>query len=306
MKNTRFVFVVVVALGIALSGCSGKTPADQKGQVAVEVNGQPIMAAAFGVRARPDLSGSLLAPVSASDMKTMIDLELLRQAAVQDKLDQDETIHAELAKAPNGVRKILAFAFINKQLSSVPSPTDADISAYYNSNPLQFAQRKHYVLQTCAVKSVVGREAEIKAELARSKKFGDFEQWLKTNKMKYGCVPVSWDSARVDEKLLRKLANVPIGGGVSHEGKDWMSITFVTTIKNDAVTLDQAKAQITKTLLSNRKAAAYVQMIKQLRDKATIEYVPPYTANGMTAKAIVMPGEKDVPGEKVMPGKKEQ
>jgi EpsD family peptidyl-prolyl cis-trans isomerase len=226
-------------------------------------------------------------------MKAKVDLELLRQAAVEDKLDQDEKIHAELAKAPNGARKILASAFINKRLSSVPPPTDAEINAYYNSNPLQFAQRKHYGLQTCVVNPVAGEEVEIKAELARSKKFDELERWLKANNVKFGCAPVSWDSARVDEKLVQKLANVPVGSGVAEEHKDWMSITFVTTIKNDSITLDQAKEQIAKTLMSQKKAAAYAQMTKQLRDRAKIEYVPPYTANGMIREAIVMPGENE-------------
>ncbi len=292
MNKTRFVLGLVVAFGISLSAWSGEKHTEDKGQVAVKVNGQPIKAAAFGFRPGLSPSGLVLAAVSASDMKNMVDLELLRQAAVQAKLDQDEKIRAKLAKAPNRARRTLAFAFINKQLSSVPAPTDADVSAYYNSNPLQFAQRKRYDLQTCVVKSVAGEEVDIKSELARSENFDDFERWLKVNKVQHGCTPVLVDSARADEKLLQRLANVPVGGGIAEEDKDWMSITFLMTMKNDSLTLDQTKAQITKTLMGKKKAATYAQMIKRLREKAKIEYVPPYTANGVTEKALVTLGEK--------------
>ena len=115
---------------------------------------------------------------------------------------------------------------------------------------------------------------------------------MKANKVQQGCVPVSLDSAGVDEKVVQKLANAPVGGSIAGEGKGWMSITFVRDMKRESLTLDQAKAQIAKTLMHKKKAAAYAQMIKQLRGKAKIEYVPPYTANGMTEKAPVMPGEK--------------
>jgi EpsD family peptidyl-prolyl cis-trans isomerase len=293
MNKTRFVVVLIMTLGILQSAWSGEEDKEDKGQVAVKVNGQPIMATAFGFKPGLSPSGLVLAPVSTSDMKSMVDLELLRQAAVEAKLDHDEKVREELAKAPNRERKTLAFVFIRKQLASVPAPTDAEVKAYYNSNPLQFAQRKRYELQTCAVRRVPGDEAQLKAELARSKKVDDFERWLTANKVQHGCTPVSVDSARANEKSMQILANVPVGGSIAQEAKDWISITFVKEMKNDSLSLDQAEEQITKTLTHKKRAAAYAEMVKQLRGKAQIEYVPPYTASGVTKKALAMPGENE-------------
>jgi peptidyl-prolyl cis-trans isomerase C len=317
MNKTSKLLMFVAALSISLSGCSGNKHADKDKdkdakaeQVAMKVNGQPVMAADF-VNTSPRLNKKgQIQYVSATDMNGMIDLELLRQAAVQAKLDQDPKIRAKLDKSPKqSARKILGLAYVNQQLSSVPAPTDAEVSAYYNANPAKFAQRKHYDLQACAIKAAAGKEAKIKAQLDKNKKFDRFERWLTANKIKYGCVPVSLSSDHADASLWNKLQNVPAGGSVVEGSKDQMTITFVQDVQNTPLTLDQAKPMIVKMLTDNRKAERYDQMIKQLRDKAKIEYVPPFTAKGLAVDGLVTPGEKEPGGkgpEKKGPGGKGQ
>ena len=85
----------------------------------------------------------------------------------------------------------------------------------------------------------------------------------------------------MDERLLQKLGNVPVGGGVVEGGADQMTVTYVRSMRDEPLTLDQAKPQIAKLLMENKKTESYRNMIKQLRDKAKIEYVPPYSANGL-------------------------
>ena len=274
--------MLAVALSLSLSACGNKKQAAaEEGPVAVRVNGQAIMAAEFGAIAALPGAGQL-PPVSASDMKTMIDLELLRQAAVESKLDQDEAVRAQLAKSPGGSpRKALAFAYINKQMSSIPAPTDADVSGYYKANPAQFAQHRLYELEECVIKPATGTEAKIKAQLGKSKKFDAFERWLKASKIKHGCISVSVDSAKATEGLLQKLGTVSVGDSVVEDGKGQMTLTFVQAMHDDPLTLDQAKPQIVKVLMDNRKKEGYANMIKQLRDKAKIEYVAPYTEQGL-------------------------
>jgi EpsD family peptidyl-prolyl cis-trans isomerase len=284
--------MLIAAFGLSLSGCSDREHAETSGPVAVRVNGQPIMVADFGTKPAFDPSGQL-PPVSPSLMKAMVDLELLRQAAVQSQLDQDEKIRARLAGSPqeSPKRKILALAYINKQLSSLPAPSDAEVSTYYNSHPAQFAERRQYELQACVIKPPAGTEAKVKGQLDKSKQFDRFVRWLKANKVRHGCVPVSVSSAQADEQLLQKLKNVPVDSSVVEDVKDQMAITFVQAMQNDPLTLDQAESKIVKILRDKKKAAAYDSMIKQLRDKAKIEYVAPYTANGLTVN-LATPGKK--------------
>ncbi|HYP68115.1 MAG TPA: peptidyl-prolyl cis-trans isomerase [Thiobacillaceae bacterium] len=280
MNQTYKLLLLAAAVSLLVPACSDKKPSAAE-QAAVRVNGEPIMAADFGIKS--DLTGAgQMSPVSASDMKLMVDLELMRQAAVASKLDQDKEVHAKLADSPKELpRKILALAYINKQLSSIPAPTDAEVTAFYNSNPAKFAERKRYDLQACVIKPTNGKEAKIKAQLSKSKKYDDFERWLKANRMKHASLPVSVISDHADGRLLQKLSNVPVGGSVVEDGKDQMTITFIRAMQNDPLTLDQAKPQIMTMLKDKKRSEGYANMIKQLRDKAKIEYVPPYTEKGL-------------------------
>ncbi|MGA7951413.1 MAG: peptidyl-prolyl cis-trans isomerase [Thiobacillaceae bacterium] len=281
MNQTYKLLLLVAVLSLSLPACSNKKHPEALGQVAVKVNGQPVMAADFGMMSGLAGAGQML-PVPATDMKLMVDLELMRQAAVEFGLDQDKEIRARIDALPkdSSPRKTLALAYINKQMSSIPAPTEAEVSAFFNSNPARFAERKHYELEACSIKLPAGKEAEIKAQLGKSKKFEDFERWLKAKKIKHASVPVSVISDQADDRLLQKLKDVPVGGSVVEGGKDQMTVTFVRDMQKVPLTLDQARPQIMKTLMDNRKAERYQNMVKELRDKAKIEYVPPFTEKG--------------------------
>lgn len=287
MNKISSLIMLVVALGVSLSGCKDNKPVDAAEQVAVKVNGQPIMAVDFGVKPGLGGSGQMLQGVSASDMKLMVELELLRQAAVQSGLDRDEGIRAQLARSPGEPpRKTLAMAYVNKALSGVPAPTEAEVGDFFNGNPARFAERKHYELQACIIKPVDGMAEKIKSQLDKSMKFDDFERWLKANKVKHGSVPVTTDADQLGDPLLQRLRGITVGGSVVEDGDNQMTITFVRAMQDAPLALDQAKPQIIKMLTDRRRSESYANMVKQLHDQAKIEYVSPYTANGLAALAV--------------------
>ena len=47
------------------------------------------------------------------------------------------------------------------------------------------------------------------------------------------------------------------------------------------VTLAAAKPMIASRLMEKRRSETIDNMVKQLRDKAKVEYVPPYSASGL-------------------------
>ena len=81
--------------------------------------------------------------------------------------------------------------------------------------------------------------------------------------------------------LHARLINYVNSGGAAAIGFDVLFMERSSDSQSDdSLTLDQAKPQIAKTLMEDRKQKAYANMIKQLPDKAKIEYVAPYTAQG--------------------------
>jgi EpsD family peptidyl-prolyl cis-trans isomerase len=280
MHQSHKLFILIAVLSLALSACDGKRPAaSAASKAAVKVNGQAILEAE--IQAKSTLSGGAggkQEPVSEQAMESMVNMELMRQAAVQAKLDADETVQTKIA---NSLRSILAMAYMEKLLASAGKPTDAEISAYYEQNPERYAQRKLYDLREVLIQTSSASEAEIKEQLGKLKKADPFEQWLTQGNIPHQSNPVSILADRVPEDMFQQLKKVPVGGYVVLDGKEPMQVLFVLSEKMQPATLGQVSQQIWNTLFEQRRKAALDNAIKQQRDQAKIEYVPPYSASGL-------------------------
>ena len=170
---------------------------------------------------------------------------------------------------------------MDKQLATVVKPSDAEISDYYKQNPERFAERKQYEFQEFSIQPPLGKAAEIQAQLGKVKKPDEFDKWLNDNKISHGSTPVSVTSDRLSDDVLQNLKNVPVGGTAVMGGKDQMNVVFLIAEQKQPIALVQAGKMITNMLVEQRKSNVIDNMLKQLRDKAKVEYVPPYTANGL-------------------------
>jgi EpsD family peptidyl-prolyl cis-trans isomerase len=281
MNQTSKTLVLLAVLSLSLSACNDKksTPSAES-KVGVKVNGQAISVAELAVKSGHDVSNKQQA-ISEPKMKQMVDMELMHQAAVQSKQDTDEEVVARIAIS---TRTILAMAYMEKLLAAIGNPTDTDISDYYNNNPARFAERKEYQIQEFSVQPPPGKAAEIQAQLGKNKNAQAFDQWLTGNNISHDSTPVSVTSDRLPDDVLQKLKDVPVGGTAVVGNDAQMNVLFVLAEQpQQPIALAQAKQAISNMLLEKRKKEALDNSLKQLRDKAKIEYVPPYTANGLPA-----------------------
>jgi len=278
MNQTSKFLVLLAALSLSLCACTEKksaAPADSK--VAMKVNGQAISVAELDIKSG-NTAGAKKHAISGPTLKSITDLELLRQAAVQSKLDADENIRAKIAIA---TRTILAMAYMEKQLAAIGKPSESEISVYFSQHPERFAERKRYDLQELLIQPPPGEEAEIQAQLGRSKKFDEFDRWLTEKQISHSSNQVSVTTDRIPEEVLQKLKNLPVGGSAILGDKEQMHVIFKLAEQLQPVTLAQASPIVANMLMYKRKSETMDNMVKSLRDKAKIEYVPPYTANGL-------------------------
>jgi peptidyl-prolyl cis-trans isomerase C len=277
MNYSGLLLALLIASGLPLSACSGKSKqADANAsQVAVKVNGGAITVAELNEKTGRS-AGDPNHPVSAAMMGLLIDSELLRQAAIEDKLDADPGIHARIA---NSTRGILAAAYVEKQVASVGQPSEADISAYFNQHPERFSNRVRYDVQMLNIQPPPGKAEEIQTQADKGMKFGEFEQWLTKNNIPHTSNALSTTTGEIDRETSDKLMTVPVGGAVVVAGEGRMKLIFVMTRTPDALTLAQATPEIAFTLTNKRKNDVVENSLKQLRRKAKVEYLPPYTPN---------------------------
>jgi hypothetical protein len=83
------------------------------------------------------------------------------------------------------------------------------------------------------------------------------------------------------EDVLEKFKNSSVGNSIVLDGQEPMRILFIMSEQIQPATLEQVAQQISNTLFEQRRKAQLDSALKQLRDKAKIEYVAPYTAQGL-------------------------
>jgi len=71
-------------------------------------------------------------------------------------------------------------------------------------------------------------------------------------------------------------------------GDEQMNAVFVLAERKQPISLAEAKPAVAMMLTEKRKQESLDNAMKQLRDKAKIEYVPPYTEKGLPALDAIM------------------
>lgn len=281
MKQQHKLIVLFASLSLALSACGDKkseTAADAS--PAVKVNGQVISDAEFQLKGGMHTGGAdKKHSISEDTMQSVLKLELLRQAAIESKLDADENVRARMATS---MRSILATAYLDKLFKAVPKPTDAAIEAYYKQHPERFSNRKQLTMREVVIPAGTVKEADIQEALGKVRKAADFEKWLQGNKIAFNGGPITNTTDQIPEEALLKLKDVPVGGSMIQASHEGIHVIFVLDAQPQPLTLVQVSPMIANLLVESGRKEAMDNMLKSLRDKAKIEYVAPYTEKGLT------------------------
>ncbi len=280
MKHAKSLLVLSMTVAL-MAGCGQKKGGEA---AAVTVNGTVISAAEiakkleqyshFPEQQKQDVTGTLL--------KATVDAELLRQAAVAAKLDQDETVRMKLQQTN---RMILANAYVEKVRNDIPKPDAAQVKAYYDKHPELFAQRKIYDLTELVIQPKPDNAAEVIAKLGDGKAFDAFTRWLGERKIANGSRSHSAAPDNMPEEIATKLNALSVGQAFSLSRESDLVILRVNGVQPQPVSLEQATPGIEKKMREEAMAKAMEEAMKKLREKAKVVYTPPYaTPAAATAK----------------------
>ncbi len=283
MNHPGKLTVLTLCMGMFLGACGEKHAA--QGPSAMKINGQAISVAEVESKAQQyaHLSPTQKQTAMASILKSMADTEILRQAAVQEKLDSDAMVQGRIAESN---RLILATAYLEKKMAAVAQPTEAEVKAYYDQNRDRYAERKMFDLQEVNYRAPADAVAEINTKLTPGGKSSDLVALLQKKNAAHNEQQLVVASDKIPDPILQKLRAAHAGDIINLPEKDKTIVLFINSVTPQPLTLAQAAPFISNQLYSTRKSGTMETMLKQLRDKAKIEYVPPYTAMGNTT-----PGE---------------
>jgi len=284
MKPHFRVCVAPLMLAVAVAAGCGKTE-DKKAstQVAAKVNSDEITVYQInGILARENVNPEAAAQAKRQILERLIDQQLARQQAIEKKLDRSPNTVQALEAAKND---ILARSYLEQISLAQPKPTTDEARKYYAEHPELFAQRRLFNLEEIAVQPVAGLGAQLKEQVSRARSLQEISEWLKSRQVKFAENRGVRAAEQIPLELLPKLQAMKSGEIQALEGGGGLYVVRVVTTVSSPVDEATAMPRIQQFLFNQRSAAAIASEMKQLREKAKIEYVGEFAGAASAAPA---------------------
>ena len=271
LKNLPVLPVLFMSLTLVACGDKGDAKKSDT-QVVAKVNGDEIsihqVNLQLGRAGKMDEAQSKA--VSQQIVSKLVDQQLLKQKALEDKLDRDPRV-LQIIEASKS--EILAQAYLEKVSSKAKKPSAAEIDTFYTEHPELFEKRRIFRLQELVVQAAPEKFAEIEAGVKDIKNINEVALWLKEHQFQF--TPNS--NVRTAEQLPGNLLKVlqPLADGEMFLLKTDRSLNVVhlAASQSQPVARDKATPIIEQYFLNLNKTNLITEEVKGLKDKAKIEYV---------------------------------
>jgi EpsD family peptidyl-prolyl cis-trans isomerase len=203
--------------------------------------------------------------------------ELMVQAALQNDIDRDASFVQALEQAR---RQLLAQFFAERMIFPKTVVTAAEITDYYNREPLLFAKRRRFRLTTFQANAGDVTPA-VTTKLERVASVDDVRGVLDAHGIKYVTELASLGPEQLPLDELDAYARAKVGDLFINARDDGVVLLMSVTGIDEEVpmTLDRAKPMIEEYLRNARNRAAAAEYMARARANATIVYTQPEDAS---------------------------
>jgi EpsD family peptidyl-prolyl cis-trans isomerase len=257
---------------VIAAGCGGgeDTPVSQ---VAARVNADEISVRAVdaALARSPNGSAPLAARAKREIVDKLIEQQLARQRAIEQKLDRNPQVVQAIEAARS---EILARAYLEQVAEAQANPAPEEIRKYYLGHPELFAQRRLYTLEEIAVAARPGIAAALQERVAKGESMQQIVDWLKAREVRYAMNRGARAAEQIPLEMLPRLQAMKDGETrLIESGGDGAVVIRVAATR--AAPIDEASAAplIREFLLKRRSGDAVAAEIKRLKAQAKIEYV---------------------------------
>jgi EpsD family peptidyl-prolyl cis-trans isomerase len=290
IRNLLIAAISATVLAACGSG-DDKKPATQ---IAARVNKEEI--SVHQINAVLARAGSL-APEQARQagrqiLDKLVDQELLVQQALEGKLDREPRIMQAIEA---GRRDILARAYLDKVASAQPKPAAEEIRDFYAGHPELFSARRIYQFQELAIPpgqpDFLGKLQE---RMKNARSLADVANWLRSEKIPFNANAGTKAAEQLPLELLPKFHQMKDGQIAVIPARD--SVMVVQLAASRDMPMDEkAATPFIEQFLGNRmRMEAAEKEVKQLREKAKIEYQGDFAAAKAEEKPAATPAAKPV------------
>lgn len=258
--------VLLSAAGLSACGDKEKKP----GQTLASVNGEEITVMQLNEELqRANVPSAQQQEASKQLLESLIDRQLLQNAAAKDKTDRDPKVVQAIERAK---ALIIAQAYMQKRVGAVARPTQQEVEEYFQKNPQFFAERKQFDMRQLIIASADMND-QLKSAMDSAKSLDEVAAWLDTNKVKYARAQLSRTSADLAPELSSKLVSMPKGQLFIIREGDRTLLIALADVRDNPATLAQAAPQIEQFLFNKKNKDAADAELKRLRASAKIDYM---------------------------------
>ncbi len=274
ITNQQFLLPLLLLLALVISGCgkSEKAGAKQSNdQVVAKVNGEEITIhqVNFQLSRMGQMNQEQAKLASKQVLANLVTQEMLKQKALEAKLDQDPAIIQTLAFTKD---QLLAQAYLQKTISKTPKASSNEIDTFYKEHPELFENRRLYRLQELVVNIPKEKFEETESALKPMKDINDVVNWLKDKKY-----PVTVNSnVKAAEELpmlvLKKMQNLQDGEILLVPTNKTFNILQIAGSQTQPISRAKATPIIEQYFFNQNKNKIANSEIIALNEKANIEF----------------------------------
>lgn len=273
--------LILLLIAAALVGCSsddGKKPATQ---VAAKVNKEEITV--HQINSVLERAGNIppeqTKVAGKQILEKLVDQELLVQQAKKNKLERDPKVVQAVEAAR---REILSRAYIETVLSRVAKPTSEETRDFYSKHPELFSGRRIYQFQQLVIQTAQPDfSAKLQQQMGSAKSLVDVAAWLKAEKIPFTANTSTKAAEELPLGLLPKFSQMKDGQIGVIGGRDGVMVVQLAASRSMPMDEKASTAFIEQYLGNQKRMEAAEKEMKQLREKAKIEYLGDFA----TAKA---------------------
>jgi EpsD family peptidyl-prolyl cis-trans isomerase len=276
-KNPALRLACCLALAQLLAACGPSSTGGGKGsQVVATVNGEEITVMQLNRVLERTGVREVTPDVRRRAIDSLTSEALLVQAALDAKIDRDTAFVQSLE---NARRQLLAQIFAERMVYPKTVVTAAEISDYYDSEPLLFANRRKFRVTTFRAADA-DLTPQVESALKQVKSVDEVRGILDARGIKYETqlASISPEQLPVDE--LPTFAKASVGDLFINPAENGSVLLMsVTGIDDDVpLTLERAKPLIEEYLRNSRNRQATDAYLERARASAKIVYASPADA----------------------------
>jgi len=260
-----------------LVGCSAKEGGDKSPtQVAVKVNKEEI-----SVHQVNDLLGRAgnipedqVPRARSAVVERLVEQELLLQQSKANKLDRDPRVMQMLEYAR---REVLARAWSERVAANAARPSEAQISKFYDDNPVLFSKRRVYSLQEVSLQLAPERFDQVRAHMESIKDLQQLLPWLREQNIPFAMSASAKAAEQFPLELAKHLSQLNAGGATLVRAPAGAVLIIIAGVQEEPIDRARAKPAIENFLTRQAHAEAIKNEIQRLREAATINYMGEFT-----------------------------